>query len=196
MKPQSNRRPIKVNKLIRISGALAGIIMANPFATQAQSPAPASSKEALITWTATGKQSEKNVDVLFVQNAKNVSFSEGKLVLRGVNSVTVCFTDRPARMAGHMQTSKFVPLWSQGKDSFLKDNPNATLSVFSGDNVSDLVVELSNPKLSGDDLTYDTRILEGTLPAEGGACALFIDIIGMPATPMSYAGVARRAWRR
>ena len=196
MKPQSNRRPIKVNKLIRISGALAGIIMANPFTAQAQSPAPASSKDALITWTATGKQSEKNVDVLFVQNAKNVSFSEGKLVLRGVNSVTVCFTDRPARMAGHMQTSKFVPLWSQGKDSFLKDNPNATLSVFSGDKVSDLVVELSNPKLSGDDLTYDTRILEGTLPAEGGACALFIDIIDMPATPMSYAGVARRAYRR
>ena len=133
---------------------------------------------------------------LFVQNAKNVSFSEGKLVLRGVNSVTVCFTDRPARMAGHMQTSQFVPLWSRGKDSFLKDNPNATLSVFSGDNVSDLVVELSNPQLSGDDLTYDTRILEGTVPAGGGSCALFIDVIGMPATPMSYAGVARRAYRR
>lgn len=199
MKIKSNAQRtklIKLGKLILICGALAAIIIAIPFATQAQSPAPASSKEALITWTATGKQSEKNVDVLFVQNAKNVSFSEGKLVLRGVNSVTVCFTDRPARMAGHMQTSKFVPLWSQGKDSFLKDNPNATLSVFSGDNVSDLVVELSNPKLSGDDLTYDTRILEGTLPAEGGACALFIDIIGMPATPMSYAGVARRAYRR
>ncbi len=58
-----------------------------------------------------------------------MSFGEGKLVLRGVNPVTVCFTDRPARMAGHMQTSKLVPLWSQGKDSFLKDNPNATLSI-------------------------------------------------------------------
>jgi len=56
-------------------------------------------------------------------------------------------------MAGHMQTSKLIPLWSQGKDSFLKDNPNATLSVFRGDNVSDLVVELSNPQLSGGDLT-------------------------------------------
>jgi hypothetical protein len=83
-----------------------------------------------------------------------------------------------------------------GKDSFLKNNPNATLSVFSGDNVSDLVVELSNPQLSGDDLTYDARILEGSPPANGGACALFIDIIGMPATPMSYAGVARRTYRR
>jgi hypothetical protein len=158
-------------------------------------PTPAPGASALITWTASGKQSKK-VDVLFVQNAKNVSFNKGKLVLRGVNPVTVCFTDRPARMAGHMQTSKLVPLWSQGKDSFLKDNPNATLSVFRGDNVSDLVVELSNPQLSGNDLTYDARVLEGTPPANGGACALFIDVIGMPATPMSYAGVARRAWRR
>src|SRR5438034_323982 len=155
MKPQSNRRPINVKKLIRTSGALAGIIMANPFTAYASPPTPAPSASPVITWTATGKQSEKNVDVLFVQNAKNVTFSKGKLVLRGVNPVTVAFTDRPARMAGHMQTSKFVPLWRQGKDSFLKDNPNATLSVFSGDNVSDLVVELSNPQLSGNNFSVN-----------------------------------------
>jgi hypothetical protein len=195
MKLRSNQQPTKITKLIVIFGALPAIILATRFIAYAASPAPAPSANPLITWTASGKQS-KNVDVLFVQNAKNMSFSEGKLVLRGVNPVTVCFTDRPARMAGHMQTSRFVPLWSQGKDSFVKDNPNATLSVFSGDNVSDLVVELSNPQLAGNDLTYDARLLEGTLPANGGACALFIDIIGMPATPFSYAGAARRAWRR
>ena len=86
-----------------------------------------------------------------MQNAKSVTINKGKLVLRGVNPVIVCFTDRPARLAGHMPTSEFVPLWSQGKDSFLRDNPNATLSVFHGDKVSDLVVELSNPQLSGPD---------------------------------------------
>src|SRR6266480_7666822 len=129
MEPRSNRRPINVKKLIRTSGALASIIMANPFTAYAAPPTPAPSASPVITWTATGKQS-KNVDVLFVQNAKNMTFNNGKLILRGVNPVTVCFTDRPARMAGHMQTSKLVPLWSQGKDSFLKDNPNATLSVF------------------------------------------------------------------
>jgi hypothetical protein len=95
-----------------------------------------------------------------------------------------------------MPTSKFVPLWSQGKDSFLKDNPNATLSVFHGDTVSDLVVELSNPQLSGNDLSYDVKVLEGTPLAKGGACALFIDIIGMPRTPLSFAGAARRGFRR
>jgi hypothetical protein len=57
-------------------------------------------------------------------------------------------------------------------------------------------VVLNNPQLSGNDLTYDARILEGSLRANGGPCALFIDIIGMPATPVSYAGVARRTFRR
>src|SRR5438094_7048374 len=195
MKLKTHMQSMKINKLILICGAFAGISVTNPFTAYAASPTPAPGASPLITWTAGGKQSNK-VDVLFVQNAKKVTFKDGKLVLQGVNPVTVCFTDRPARMAGHMQTSKLVPLWSQGKDSFLKDNPNATLSVFGGDNVSDLVMELSNPQLSGTDLTYDARILEGTPPANGGACALFIDIIGMPATPMSYAGAARRAWRR
>ena len=191
MKLRSNQHVTRIPKLILISAALAAGSMANLFTTYAQSPAETTDKDALITWTATGKQSG-NVNVLFVQNAKGITFKEGKLVLQGVNPVTVCFTDRPARLAGHMQIRKFVPLWSQGKDSFLKDDPNATLSVFSGDNVADLVVELSNPQLSGDDLTYNARILEGTPPAEWWSLRVFIDVIGMPATPMSYAGAARR----
>src|SRR5207244_10637029 len=109
---------MKINKLILICGTLAGISIANLSTTHAQSPAETTDKAALITWTASGKQSG-NVDVLFVQNAKDVRFKEGKLVLQGVNPVTVCFTDRPARLAGHMKTSKFVPFWSQGIDSFV-----------------------------------------------------------------------------
>ena len=93
---------------------LAGLITATAPTSYAESPPPTNST---IIWTAGGKQS-KNVDVLFGQNAKNATISKGKLVLRGVNPVTVCFTDRPTRLAGYMQTSKFVPLWSQGKIAF------------------------------------------------------------------------------
>jgi hypothetical protein len=153
---------MKTNKLIPICAAVAGIIIAKPFMTYAESPTPTPTDNPLITWTATGKQSG-NVDVLFVQNAKNVTFNNGKLVLQGVNPVTVCFTDRPARLAGHMQTSRFIPLWSQGKDSFLTDNPNATLSVFSGDNVSarDRSVVGQTHRRSG----RATRIAEATVSA-------------------------------
>jgi hypothetical protein len=46
-------------------------------------------------------------------------------------------------------------------------------------------------------LSYDVKVLEGSMPASGGPASLFIDVIGMPMTPISYAGVARRtAYRR
>jgi len=39
-------------------------------------------------------------------------------------------------------------------------------------------------------------VLEGDLTGADGPAALFIDIIGLPFTPMSYAGMARRSARR
>lgn len=158
--------------------------------------APTSGQNAAITWDTGGKEASSKVDLLFVQNAKTVSYAGGKLVLHGVNPMTVCFSDRPARMAGHMPTANMVPMWSEGKDSFLKEPPNATLSTFNGTAVSDAVVVLKNPQLSGNDLSYDVTVLDGTLPANGGACSLFIDIIGCPRTPFSVAGAARRTVRR
>ena len=138
----------------------------------------------------------QKVQFLFVQNAKDVSFENGTLILHGVNPVTVCFADRPERIAGHMPTANMIPMWHEGKDSFTADPPNATLSVLSQGKMADVVMVLRNPRLTGEDLTYDVRMLEGTPPAQGGPCSLFIDVIGMPMTPYSYAGAARRADRR
>jgi hypothetical protein len=141
---------------------------------------------------------DKSADFLFVQNAQSMAYANGKLTLKGVSPVTVFFSDRPERIAGNMATRVFVPFWSDGKDSFAKDNPNANLSVLEeGKTVADIVVTLANPVLKADDLSYDVKILEGNMPAKGGPVSLFIDIIGMPLTPLSYAGVARRtAYRR
>jgi hypothetical protein len=55
---------------------------------------------------------------------------------------------------------------------------------------------LSDPQLAGRDLSYAVQVLEGTPPASAGAASLFIDIIGMPLTPVSFAGAGRRCWRR
>jgi hypothetical protein len=136
------------------------------------------------------------VTLLFVQNAQGVSRDDGRMTLKGITPTTIFFSDRPQRIAGHMSTEEFVSLWSKGKDSFLADPPNATLSVFGEGKVSDVVVELRNPRLTGQDFSYDVRVLDGTMPPQGGACSLFIDVIGMPLTPVSYAGAARRAYRR
>lgn len=133
---------------------------------------------------------------LFVQSAEGVSFADGRLTLKGVSPVTVLFSDRPERLAGHMKTASFVPFWGEGADSFKSDPPNATLSVLEGEAIENAVLELSEPRLAGRDLSYSVKVLEGTLPASAGAASLFIDIIGMPMTPISFAGADRRMWRR
>jgi hypothetical protein len=50
--------------------------------------------------------------------------------------------------------------------------------------------------LKGDDLVYTVKLLQGDMPAKGADVSVFIDIIGRPWTPVSYAGVARRTYRR
>lgn len=55
---------------------------------------------------------------------------------------------------------------------------------------------LQSPELKGDTLVYTVKILQGDMPAKGADVSIFIDIIGMPLTPLSYAGVARRGYRR
>jgi hypothetical protein len=139
-------------------------------------------------------QGGEQIDALFVQSATSMTYDKGsgKLVLRGVSPATIVFSDRPKRLAGHMDTKEFVPFWSEGKDSFAKDPPNATLSIFDEKALTQVVATLRNPVLAGDTLTYEVRVLQGEMPAKGGLVSVFIDIIGMPMTPFSYAGAYRR----
>jgi hypothetical protein len=134
--------------------------------------------------------------LLFVQNAQGVEVGGGgkTLTLKGLSPTTLFFSDRPVRIAGHYLTAEYLQFWKAGPDSFLKDPPNATLSVFEKgkDELSDVVVTLRNPRLSGNDLTYDIAVISGAMPKTSGPASLFIDIIGLPFTPLSFAGVARR----
>ena len=58
--------------------------------------------------------------------------------------------------------------------------------------MKDVDVVLKTPKLEDDKLTFDVDVLEGDLNGADGAAAVFIDLIGRPFTPVSFAGVARR----
>ena len=69
------------------------------------------------------------------------------------------------------------------------------MSFLEDETLEDAVVELRDPVLADNDLSYQIKILEGTIPSSAAA-SLFIDIIGMPLTPVSFAGARRRAWRR
>ena len=139
-----------------------------------------------------------NVDWLFVQNADSVTLENGVLTLEGISPTTLYFSDRPERITAHGSTAEFISYWGSGggKDNFGKNPPNATLSIVTGNSADDIVVTLKNPKLDGDTLKYDVAVLDGASSVKGGPCSLFVDVIGMPLTPYSYAGAARRSVRR
>ena len=134
------------------------------------------------------------VPSLFVLNSRGATFQGDTLVLTGVSPSSIIFADRPVRAAGHQATADVITEWGSGEDSFAKNPPNATVSVLGKDgSVKDAVVVLKNPKVEGDRLTFNIQMLEGDLAGADGGAALFIDIIGRPFTPLSFAGVARRS---
>lgn len=147
---------------------------------------------------ATAPTNSKTGEFLFVQTAQGMTYDAktSTLSLTGVSPVTLFFTDRPERTAGNMTTEKFVPFWSTGKDSFSKDPPNADVSILENGKLQQVVAELRSPTLKGNTLSYTVNIISGTMPAKGANVSVFIDIIGMPLTPVSVAGVARRSYRR
>lgn len=134
------------------------------------------------------------VPSLIVFNSKGATLQSGKLVLTGVAPNSIVFADRPVRSAGHDLTSRIVEDWGSGSDNFAKDPPNATISVFQkdGSGVRDAVIVLKSPKIEGENLAFDVDVLEGDIKGADGPASVFIDIIGMPFTPFSVAGVARR----
>jgi hypothetical protein len=141
-----------------------------------------------------GQASTEVVPSLIVFNSRGVSLEGNKLVFTGVAPNSIIFADRPVRAAGHDLTAHVIDDWNKGSDNFAKDPPNATVSGFTKDGkvVKDAVVVLKSPKLDGDRLSFDVDVLEGDLTGADGAAAVFIDIIGRPLTPLSFAGVARR----
>jgi hypothetical protein len=136
------------------------------------------------------------IEALFVQTAGGVAYHNGKLTLKKLSPTTLMFSDRPDRVTGHLTAEDFINSWDKGDDSFAKTPPNAVLSIFHKDGISDVVVELTEPVLAEDNLTYTVEILDGDMPASGGPSSLFIDTIGRPLSPLSVAGVMRREERR
>jgi hypothetical protein len=165
-----------------LSGAVSGAALAQTSSSMKTIGTPAAAAKPEI------------VPSLFVLNSRGATLQGDTLTLTGVMPHSIIFADRPVRSAGHQLTADIIAEWGSGDDSFTKNPPNATISVFGKDgSVKDAVVVLKTPKLDGDKLTFNVQTLEGDISGGDGGAALFIDIIGRPFTPMSFAGVARRS---
>ena len=115
--------------------------------------------------------------MLFVLSAKSGSFEGDTLTLNDVPLV-IYFSDRPDRIAGHESLRSFVNDWARGSNSFKADPPNATLSVFDEEGNKNAVIEINNPKLNNNTITFEVRLLEGSIPKSFEASSLFVDPLG------------------
>jgi hypothetical protein len=121
----------------------------------------------------------KPTQVQLVQTATHVAFKDGVLTLKDAAPMTVFFSDRPERLTGQVRNDLFAKLWSEGRNSFKSDLPNAALSVFNPQGQpAQAIMVLSNPRLDGKNIQYDARVLTGAIPPAGAETILFIDGYG------------------
>jgi hypothetical protein len=129
-------------------------------------------------------------DYLYVITADEGAFSGRTLTMKRVATAAAVFSDSPTRIAGHMLTSEFVSRFSRLADQADADPPNALLSVLGLDGATEVVPELSNPRLDGDTLRWEMRLLQGTMSASFGVCSLFLENAA-GSTVLRPPGVAR-----
>jgi hypothetical protein len=136
--------------------------------------------------------------MLFVQDAKAMTFDGNRLTLKEANPNIIFFCNRPVRTAGHMDRNAFMKLVTEGENSFADNPPNAAVSIIDATGeVTEVVVTLSKrPLVKGRDMVFPIKVLEGELPNARETVIMFIDPIGRPLSPTSAAGVHRRHRRR
>jgi hypothetical protein len=139
-------------------------------------------------------QQPQIVPSMIVLNARSAKLAGRTLTLDGASPNAIVFADRPVRAAGHALTAHLLEEWSvAAPDSFAKDPPNTTVSVFdkAKGGVTDVVVMLKAPKLDGDKLVFDATPIEGDLGQADGPATLFIDLVNLP---MARRTAQRAAW--
>jgi len=152
----------------------------------------------LATLASPALAEDEACDMLFVQDAKAMTFDGSLLTLKEANPNIIFFCDRPVRTAGHMTRDAFMELVTEGENSFADNPPNAAVSIVSAKGeVTEAVVTLSKmPQVSGKDMVFPIKVIDGKLPTAGETVIMFIDPIGRPLSPTSRAGVHRRHRRR
>src|SRR3954468_17434227 len=106
-------KTMKTNRSILLCGVLTGIIAFTLLSGCKSTGQGGTGPESGSAAGAGSNMSTRKVEFLFVQTAKDVSFDNGSMTLHGVSPLTVCFADRPERIAAHMPTANVPPMWDE-----------------------------------------------------------------------------------
>ena len=127
----------------------------------------------------------ERLDAVFVQNAAAFSARDDEITLHGLAHATVYFANHPQREAGHIPSERFLELWDGATESFTAAPPTAVLSFLddTADAPADVALTLHEPRFRDQEMTYRVEVRDGTVPASGGPCSLFIDALKSPLAP-------------
>lgn len=127
--------------------------------------------------------SAESIGLFFVQTADQFQLDADAKTFRlvNINPETVYFSDRPARLAGHVDITEYLKNWRGVPGGFDTNPPNATLSVQVAGEAQPVlaVVTILEPRVDGNDLVYGYELIKGSIPGSGGQATLFIDRIGV-----------------
>ena len=142
---------------------------------------PASTKEASDSNTTTSKK-ESLLFVISANKARVVDVSKNTRRVYLDNPKIIYFTDRPIRDVGTISLDQFLCLWSQGKNSFQKDNPNtfAVARMRNGEERTSPAI-MTDPQRVKNGMSFEAVLLRGKQFETGDITGfnLFID----PSTP-------------
>ena len=96
---ETNRRTF-----LKTSAAAAGAVLLGTTLTSTTAFAKEKDKDAKDKEQDKQDDNLEKVELLFVQSALNVVGSNDHITLKGINPQTIFFSDRPKRIAGHMDT--------------------------------------------------------------------------------------------
>lgn len=123
---------------------------------------------------------------LFIQKAKAATFDGKILQLHNTAKNTIYFANRPNQLAGHISNSDFLKSWNSTNKASLS-GPNTAISYYDKNGKIDVVmVEISNPKVTNNSVSYNVKILKGKLPKISNEVTLFVDGVSCPSTLCQY----------
>jgi hypothetical protein len=115
----------------------------------------------------------------YAQMARGLLFDGRSLTLVDLAPSTIWSSAKPTGGLGYLPTGAYLDLWAQRARRLARPSScrmRGTLTLLDPDATlaGDAVLTLGNPRMTAPGLTYDAEVLQGLVPAESGACVLFL----------------------
>ncbi|HSO05197.1 MAG TPA: hypothetical protein VLQ92_11995 [Candidatus Limnocylindrales bacterium] len=117
---------------------------------------------------------------VYAHTARGLLFDGRSLTLVDLAPSTIWSSATPSSGLGYLPTGAYLDLWARRARRLARPDScrvRGTLALLDPDAqlAGDAVLTLGNPRITAPGLTYDAEVLHGLVPAESGACVLFLE---------------------